>query len=358
MTRLSQRRHILALLGEAVTAGARQARACELIGLSARTVQRWQRDCDRDDARTLRVQRPHNRLTPLQREQVLSVLNSAAYGHLPPSQIVPRLADQGRYVASESTMYRLLRERGQLAHRGRARPANPARRPRPLSARAPNQIYSWDITYLPTPVKGQFYYLYVFLDLFSRKIVGWQVYEAEDSERASELLRDICRRERIAPGQVVLHSDNGGPMKGATMLAMMQQLGVMPSFSRPAVSDDNPYSEALFRTVKYHPRYPTTPFKSLTDARSWVERFVRWYNVEHRHSAIRFVTPQQRHDGHDKALLRHRHAVYQRARQMYPERWSGPTRNWSRIEQVHLNPQKDSENQVTPQTENPLRRVA
>src|SRR5690606_26619601 len=146
--------------------------------------------------------------------------------------------------------------------------------------------------------------------------------------------------------------------KGATMLAMMQQLGVMPSFSRPAVSDDNPYSEALFRTVKYHPRYPTTPFKSLTDARSWVERFVRWYNVEHRHSAIRFVTPQQRHDGHDKALLRHRHAVYQRARQMYPERWSGPTRNWSRIEQVHLNPQKDSENQVTPQTDNPLRRVA
>lgn len=340
MTSLTQRRGIMSLIGEAVDGGARQSRACKVVGLSPRTLQRWQRDTRRGDQRPARIQRPRNRLSELERQRILSVVNSAEYGHLPPSQIVPRLADEGIYHASESTIYRLLRRNGQLAHRTADRPRQAVARPRALTATAARQILSWDITYLPAAVRGQFYYLYLFLDLFSRRITGWQVFDTEDSARASELMRDICQREGIVPGQVVLHSDNGGPMKGATMLQTLRELGVAPSFSRPAVSDDNPYSEVLFRTLKYRPHYPRKAFASLQAARSWVALFVTWYNTEHRHSAIGFVTPEQRHCGVDHALLAHRRIVYEVARAKHPERWSGAIRNWSWIAEVRLNPDK------------------
>jgi len=207
-----------------------------------------------------------------------------------------------------------------------------------LSATAPAELFSWDITYLPTQVKGIYFYLYLFMDIFSRKIVGWQVYETESSELASEVMRDICEREDIAPNQVVLHSDNGSPMKGATMLATLQALGVAPSFSRPAVSNDNPYSESLFKTLKYRPAYPRQAFESLLAARQWVGVFVQWYNEEHRHSAINFVTPAERHSGLDTALLEKRAIVYEAAKKRCPERWSGATRNWQPVLVVHLNP--------------------
>jgi len=176
--------------------------------------------------------------------------------------------------------------------------------------------------------------------LYSRKAVGWQVYETESSELASEVMRDICARENIAPKQVVLHSDNGSPMKGATMLATLQKLGVVPSFSRPACSNDNPFSESLFKTLKYRPAYPQRSFESLMAARQWVGTFVRWYNEEHRHSAIKFVTPAQRHAGLDGALLRKRAEVYEAAKARRPDRWSGDTRNWEPVTTVHLNPEK------------------
>ena len=339
MTSLSQRQSINDMISQAVNAGARQAKACDVVGLSVRTLQRWQQDLAHADGRSQRQQHPHNRLSDQEREEVLALLNSAPYADLPPSQVVPCLADQGRYIASESTMYRILRRAGQLTHRGGAKPRQPRPRPAPLSATAPNQVYSWDITYLPAPIKGQFYYLYLFMDLFSRKIVGWQVFETEDSERAAELVRDIYRRERVSPGQVVLHSDNGSPMRGALLQSTLHQLGVRASFSRPAVSNDNPFSESLFRTLKYRPLYPRKPFKSLNHARRWVQGFVHWYNTEHRHSAIRYVTPAERHNNHDQALLAQRHAVYEAARAKCPQRWSGKTRNWQRIEEVHLNPE-------------------
>lgn len=176
------------------------------------------------------------------------------------------------------------------------------------------------------------------MDVFSRKIVGWQIYETESSELASEVMRDICERENIAPQQVVLHSDNGSPMKGATMLATLQALGVMPSFSRPAVSNDNPYSESLFKTLKYRPNYPSRAFESLLAARQWVQTFVHWYNHEHCHSAIRFVTPHERHAGQDSAVLSKRVDVYEAAKAKHPQRWSGSTRSWQPVLVVHLNP--------------------
>jgi putative transposase len=349
MTSLSERSQVMSMVAEAIVAGARQERACEVISLSERTLQRWQNDqaTGAGDRRPARVQTPTNQLSARERERLLAIANSPEFGHLPPSQIVPRLADQGEYVACESTFYRVLKAENQLKHRSAEKPAKPCSKPRALGATAPAQLFSWDITYLPTQVKGIYFYLYLFMDIFSRKIVGWQVYESESSEQASEVMRDICAWENIAPNQVVLHSDNGSPMKGATMLATLQTLGVMPSFSRPAVSNDNPYSESLFKTLKYRSTYPQRPFESLLAARQWVGTFVQWYNEEHRHSAICFVTPAQRHAGMDAGLLSKRTEVYEAAKARHPERWSGHTRNWQPVLVVHLNPDKQAPAAVT-----------
>jgi transposase InsO family protein len=338
MTSTTARADIIEMIEEAVACGARQSSACKIVGLSLRTVQRWQLAGIVPDGRTTRVQEPRNALTLLERKQILEIANSVEFGQLPPSQIVPRLADQGKFVASESTFYRVLKEANLVKHRQAARPAQERSKPRAICATAPNQLFSWDITYLPSGVKGIYFYLYMFIDIYSRKVVGWQVYQDEQSDLAAEVMRDICAREKIQPDQVILHSDNGSPMKGATMLATLQALGVMPSFSRPAVSNDNPYSESLFKTLKYRPEYPGKAFGNIVHARTWVTRFVRWYNNEHRHSAINFVTPAQRHAGLAPGLLAARTVVYEAARAANPRRWTGPTRNWELVREVHLNP--------------------
>ena len=353
MTTLTQRSQVITLVSDATAAGARQDRACGAISLSERTLQRWQRDQCRGDQRPLRVQAPKNRLSAAERQALLAIANSDEFAHLTPSQIVPRLADQGQYLASESSFYRVLKAENQLQHRSPERPRQKRSKPRALSANAPNQLFSWDITYLPTLVTGIYFYLYLFLDIFSRKIVGWQIYDSESSELAGDVMRDICRRENIAPDQVELHSDNGSPMKGAAMLATLQSLGVMPSFSRPSVSNDNPYSESLFKTLKYRPNYPSRAFESLLAARQWVGTFVNWYNHEHRHSAVRFVTPDQRHAGQDTAVLAKRVDVYEAAKAKHPQRWSGCTRNWQPVTVVHLNPDQQKSKTTRPKEENP-----
>lgn len=329
---------ILSLIGAAVEGGARPAQACQQLGLSLRCVQRW-RKSGADDLRSGPRTRPANALTAKERCDVLAVVNSAEYANLSPKQIVPRLADQGRYLASESSIYRILRAEGQLAHRSRAKVPT---RHRPVEhvAVAPNQVWSWDITYLKTACRGSFYYLYLIEDVWSRKIVGWAVHDDELNELAAKLMLATCMRTGVDAGQIVLHSDNGGPMKGSTMLATLQRLGVVPSFSRPGVSDDNPFSEALFRTLKYRPEYPRKPFASIGQARHWVAGFVAWYNDVHRHSSIRFVTPEQRHQGHDIAVLARRAQLYEKARRRRPERWARGTRNWTPAGAVYLNPQR------------------
>lgn len=344
MSTVQQRQDLLQLIQQACTAGARLERACAQIGLSARTVQRWQHPHAQDgDRRVVGLHErtdPTNKLSAFERQAAMTLLNGEEFKNLPPSQIVPRLADQGRYIASESTLYRLLHQMGQMRHRRLERTPQKRSKPRALTASAADQIYCWDITYLPTQVRGSYFYLYLFVDLFSRRIVGWQVYDCESAHLASGLLQDICERQGIAPGQLVVHSDNGAPMKGETMLATMQRLGVAPSRSRPSVSNDNPYSESLFRTLKYRPAMPVKPLENLLQARRWVTDLVHWYNDEHRHSAIGFVTPSQRHAGQDRALLKERAAVYELARKANPLRWSRQTRDWSHIERVDLNPDK------------------
>ena len=335
-----ERAQILSLVQEAVEAGARQEAAAGILGLQARTLQRWRQQSEEggEDRRQGPLAEPANKLSPAERETVLKTANSAEFRDLSPAQIVPQLADEGTYLASESTFYRFLRAAKQMAHRLRAKPAT-FKKPREQVATGPNQVWSWDITYLPGPVRGTFFFLYLFMDVWSRKIVGARVYGEENAERASQLFVQCCIRQGVEPGGLVLHSDNGGPMKGSTMLATLEWLGVVPSFSRPHVSDDNPYSEALFRTLKYAPEYPNRPFFSLEEAQRWMEAFVLWYNTQHRHSAIRFVTPDQRHFGKEEAILANRQEVYEEARRKNPSRWSSSIRDWSPIEEVRLNPQ-------------------
>ena len=341
MISTEQRQTLLSFIHAACDAGARLHKACALIGLAARTVQRWLLPHHHSDGRAADKRTyscPANKLSDTERSAALDVLNSEEFKDLPPSQIVPRLADKGQYVASESTLYRLLHQAGQMAHRRVERPPHKRSKPRALVATQPDQIYCWDITYLPTQLRGAYFYLYLFVDVFSRKIVGWQVFDCESAELAAGLLQDICLRLGISPGQLTVHSDNGGPMKGETMLATMQRLGVAQTRSRPAVSNDNPYSESLFKTLKYRPELQLKPFEDLLQARRWVTELVHWYNNEHRHSAIKFVTPAQRHAGNDRTLLAARTKVYEAARQSNPLRWSKQIRNWHFVDSVHLNP--------------------
>lgn len=324
------------LVDDAVEAGARRESACEVLGLSARTLERW-RGKHPEDMRHGPKTTPANKLTARERASVLKVINEPAYRDRSPNEIVPLLADEKRYVASESTMYRIMREERLLHHRGRSKA--PVRRPPNAHvATAPNQVWSWDITYLKSPIRGVFFYLYMIVDVWSRKVVGWEVHDVESAEHAAALFERTCAKMNIDPRGIVLHSDNGGPMKGSTMTATLQRLGVVPSFSRPHVSDDNPYSEALFRTLKYSPSYPTQPFVDVPAARRWVEHFVTWYNSAHLHSGIRFVTPDARHSGKDAAILARRAKVYAAARAKNPARWTRSTRNWSPINVVYLNP--------------------
>lgn len=341
----SNRLEAIQLIDEAVRAGARQERACGMLGLSERTIQRW-RHMPQDQRPHARRPVPANKLTQRERDALLEAANRPGYATLTPHQIVPKLADEGIYLASESTFYRVLKEAGQGQRRGRSK--SPVRRPLTThEANGPNQLWCWDITWLPTTVKGRYFYWYMMKDIYSRKLIANEVHESESSEHASHLLSRACLREQIAgkaaEQPLVLHSDNGTAMKGANMLARMYELNVVPSFSRPRVSNDNAYAEALFRTAKYCPLWPERPFDTLDEARQWVLKFVTWYNEQHRHSGLKYVTPNQRHRGQAPALLKQRTEVYEAARARRPERWTAETRNWNLDNVVYLNPERQTQ---------------
>lgn len=346
MTSAQDRMEIVALIDKAVASGARQFKACAELGLHARTFQRWTSPDGevREDRRpTAARPAPTNRLTQEERDVIVDTCNGPEFASLPPSQIVPILADRGEYIGSESSLYRVLRERGQAQRRGRAKAPHRPKPPASFEAKGPCEVWSWDITWLPGPALGVFFYLYMIVDIFSRKIVGWEIHESESSASAAKLLERAIWAEGCIIKPVVLHSDNGSPMKGATMKVTMSRLGVTASFSRPRVSNDNPFSEALFRTCKYVPGYPADGFATLEEARIWVQDFVAWYNTEHRHSAIRFVTPDQRHRGQDAQILAARRRVYQDAKAQNPNRWSGAPRNWDAVGSVWLNPDRSDD---------------
>ena len=288
---------------------------------------------------------PPNKLTPEERQNVIDTVNEKRFASMPPCEIVPALADEGIYIASESTFYRILREEKMQNHRGRSQQPGKHGKPTSYTATAPNQVYTWDITYLNGPAKGLFFYLYLILDLYSRDIVGWEGWKEESAELASILIKRTClAQKRLTTMPLVLHSDNGSPMKGATMLETLYALGITPSNSRPRVSNDNPYSESLFKTLKYRPNYQPKGFVSIEEARSWCQLFVNWYRFKHHHSGIKFLTPAERHAGKSNEILANRTKVYETAKAAHPERWNGrSTRNWNNIEEVHLNPDKTYE---------------
>lgn len=343
MTNARDRQHTVELVNEAQQAGARLSRACQELGIGLNTYRRW--SSRPKDGRPHAVRgTPSHALTEAERDAVLQTCHRPEFASLPPAQIVVRLLDEeDRYLASESTFYRVLRQAHAQHRRGRAAAPRHLGPPRRHRADGPNQLWSWDVTYLGTDVRGRFYYLYLILDIYSRKIVGAEVFESENMANSSTVIQRAVLREQCRHQPLVLHADNGSAMKGSTLQVTLEKLGITASHSRPRVSNDNAYSEALFRTCKYRPGYPPSGFESLQAARLWVHQFIHWYNHEHRHSAIRFVAPAQRHARQDVPILEHRQRLYQQAQQRQPARWSRNLRNWQPVGSVWLNPQTDHE---------------
>ena len=331
------------LIAEAKQAGAREKKSCAELGITLRTLQRWRLDTKSQGDRRPIAKRPipKNKLTIEEEQQILAVTNQEEFCSLPPSQIVPSLADTGVYIASESSFYRVLRAHNRQHHRGKS--SKPIKRPLSTHcATGPNQVWMWDITWLPGPAKGVYFYLYLIIDLYSRKIVGWEIWTEESAIHASALIRRTVIKENLTTHKqpLVLHSDNGSPMKGATMLETLYTLGITPSRSRPRVSNDNPYAESVFRTIKYRPSFPSKGFTDITESRQWVLELVHWYNTVHHHSGLNFLTPYQRHNGHSNDVFQTRKLVYEAAKSRNPERWARDTRNWTLPNQVWLNPEK------------------
>lgn len=343
---MEERTRLLDDFDEAVANGAARYKAAGLLGLSQRTLKRWRhgRGDIRTDQRPRVVQQaqPHQ-LTSAEEREIVAICSQPEYRSLPPSQIVPKLADQGRYLASESSFYRVLKKHRQLTHRGRTAPARKVPKPTSFTASGPNQLWTWDISYCRSTVRGEHWYLYLILDVYSRKIVAWEVHESESGDLARELVERALLREGCWHKPPVLHSDNGAPMTSYTLRARLAELGMLMSHSRPRVSDDNPYSEALFRTLKYCPEWPAKGFTSLDGVREWMLSFEHAYNEQHLHSGINFVTPADRHRGADHQRLANRKAVYEQAKRLNPGRWSGDIRCWEATGNVSLNPGKPQE---------------
>jgi len=344
MTNARQRESLLALVDEAVAAGARRHKACEEVGIAPSTLRRWRPvgttkilcDARPDAARS----KPTNSYSETERQLIIDTCNSEENKSLPPSQIVPRLADEGRYIGSESTFYRVLKEHNQLVERGRAKTRQTPKAPTTHIASKPNQVWMMDVTWLPSRVRGQYFYLYMVEDLFSRYGVHWEVFAEESSEHTCRVIEQSMWREKCLLDPPVLHRDNGSVLKSHMVNAKIQSLGLTSSHSRPRVSNDNAFVESMFRTLKYCPRWPSEGFENLEAAQAWAGEFMQWYNFDHRHSSLKFVTPQQRHSGVDKTILAKRHEVYQQAKADNPSRWSGKTRNWGYESTVTLNPVK------------------
>jgi putative transposase len=263
--------------------------------------------------------RSPRRLTDIERQCVLETLTSERFGDQSVRQVWAQLLDEGRYLCSVRTMYRILAEnqavrerRNQLRHPEYHRPE--------LLATGPNQLWSWDITKLKGPRKWNYFYLYVILDVYSRKVVGWLLANRESSTLAVELIGQSCQREGIRRDQLTVHADRGSSMRSKPVAFLLADLGVTKTHSRPYTSTDNPYSEAQFRTLKYQPDFPER-FGSLEDARSFLQDFFPWYNDEHRHSGIGLVTPVQRHCGEDRIVYKQRQVVLKAFYEQRPERF-------------------------------------
>lgn len=340
------KKEVVSLVADAVNDGARQKAACKMIGITCRTLQNWEKHGFKDKRKGAKKHVPQ-KLTEKERADILAHCNAERFKDMNPHEIVATLAQEAVYIASESTFYRILKEEKMLHERSNSKPRKKAEKPPELVATEPNQIWTWDITWLPLKIKGLFVYAYVIIDIYDRSIVGWEVHDREDVELARKLFSRLSLKQNLKG--VHLHSDNGHPMKGLSLLGLLYFLGVSYSFSRPRVSNDNPFIESFFKTVKYTAGYPGN-FRNIDHAREWLACFIHWYNYEHLHSGLGYVTPMQKRKGRDVALFQQRNQTIQAARKLNPQRWgSRPARIWKKEETIYLNPGKKIREQQNPE---------
>jgi transposase InsO family protein len=295
------------------------AAACAALGVSRATVQRRRLRLGASVALLRPRPRPARALSETQRQLVLDLLHAPRFADQAPAEIYASLLDEGVYHCSIRTMYRLLDSNGEIRER-RRQLRHPAYRKPELLAQAPNEVWSWDITKLKGPTKWSYFYLYVILDIFSRRVVGWCVADAETATLFRPLFDDAVAKHGVLPGQLTLHADRGGPMKAKATALLLADLGVTRSHNRPHTSNDNPFSESHFKTLKYQPHFPQS-FGCIEDARSFYRAFFDWYNRDHHHAGIGLMTPDQVHYGQTDAVHAARQATLAAAFRENPERF-------------------------------------
>ena len=262
---------------------------------------------------------PARSLLPEERQRILSILHEGRFVDQAPSEVYATLLDEGTYVCSVRTMYRLLNACNEV-HERRNQARHPAYAKPELLATRPNELWSWDITKLMGPAKWTYFCLYVILDVFSRYVVGWMVAHQETAMLANRLIHETCQKQEIVPAQLTLHADRGTSMKSKCVAMLLSDLGVTKTHSRPHVSTDNPFSESQFKTMKYRPEFPKR-FGSLQDARAFCNAFFQWYNNEHHHSAIGLLTPETVHYGRAQQVIQARQSILDAALQQHPDRF-------------------------------------
>ena len=312
-------------------------RACEALSINRATFYRRQGVTSLE---TSARPQPPLKLSAPERQTVVDLMHSERFVDTSPHTIYATLLDEGCYYCSVRTMYRILAQEGELKER-----RNVLRHPNhtkpELLATAPNQLWSWDITKLKGPVKWTYFYLYVILDVYSRYVVGWMVASRESATLASKLISETCAKQGISPTQLTLHADRGSSMKSKTVALLLSDLGITKTHSRPHVSNDNPFSEAQFKTLKYRPQFPQR-FGSLQDCRAFCRPFFCWYNTEHRHSGIAFMTPQDVHYGRASKILETRTSALNAAFEVHPQRFKGKQPTPKPLpEAVWINPPTD-----------------
>ncbi|MBN2884529.1 IS3 family transposase [Patescibacteria group bacterium] len=333
-----ERELAIELINEAVSSGSRIMSACRSIGISTTTFDRWQAGSIIDSRKGSFKSIPQ-KLTESEEKQIIEICCSNEYKDSNPYKILADLLDKGIYIASESTFYRVLRKNSLVNHRGNSRPTNKRNPPPERKATGPNQVWTWDITYLKSNIRGIFYYAYVIIDIWDRSIVKWAIHDREEDSLAQELFK--CALLDNNEPNVFVHSDNGSPMKGVTLMALFYDLGICNSYSRPRVSNDNPFIESFFKTVKYGASYPGK-FPNILIAREWFASFVDGYNTSHRHSGINFITPQEMRSGKYISIAKNRNKVMLQAKDKNPCRWSNNVKQLPIRHVVYLNPTADT----------------
>ncbi len=322
---------ILEITQKAKTHKVRQSAICGGIGIEIRTLQKWRQE-GLLDKRKGAPKVVHNKLTEEEERKIQGKACSFKHKEKTPGEIVAELAEEGEYIASVSSFYRVFKRSNLVILNRRQRRKSKALLVE-IKARKSNEQWSWDTSYLKTSVRGKYYYLYLFTDIWDRYIVGWEIHEEESGELAKKIFEKIS--ERLNVKGIKLHSDNGGPMKSTTFRAVLEKLEVIQTFSRPSVSNDNAFSESLFSTLKRNARYPKR-FNTIEEAKEWMTKFVNWYNNEHMHTGLCYVTPAQRRKGEDKKIFENRNNTFELARLAHPERWTGKTKVWKIEQEVFL----------------------